>query len=103
MPTGQGTDYCHNAIAGCFSKPANPVQWRIRYIRFSHLAAINRPQSQVISVSQRRCRFCFALTPLNIRIKRRELLEKGSGGSDNRGLKPLLDGCGHVVGVIRQN
>ena len=31
------------------------------------------------------------------------LLEKGSGGSDNRGLKPLLDGCGHVVGVIRQN
>ncbi len=35
MLTGQGTDYCHNAIAGCFSKPANPVQWRIRYIRFS--------------------------------------------------------------------
>ena len=35
MPTGQGTDYCHNAIAGCFSKPANPVQWRIRYIRFA--------------------------------------------------------------------
>lgn len=43
MPTGQGTEYGHNAIAGCFSKPANPVQWRIRYIRFSHLAAINRP------------------------------------------------------------